>query len=69
MIKIIVARGGDIHRGTTSGSWTSLTTGLGTSTRAYDFEKYNFNGTDKLIIATGHSAAQSINIQVFSRCY
>jgi hypothetical protein len=59
--QIIVARGGDIHRGTTSGSWTSLTTGLGTSTRAYDFEKYNFNGTDKIIIATGHSAAQSIN--------
>ena len=29
--QIIVARGGDIHRGTTSGSWTSLTTGLGTS--------------------------------------
>ena len=45
--QIIVARGGDIHRGTT-GSWTSLTTGLGTSTRAYDFEKYNFNGTDKI---------------------
>ena len=59
--QIIVARGGDIHRGTTSGSWTSLTTGLGTSSRAYDFEKFNFNGTDKLIIATGHSAAQIIN--------
>jgi len=59
--QIIVARGGDIHRGTTSGSWTSLTTGLGTSTRAYDFEKYNFDGTDKIIIATGHSPAQSIN--------
>ena len=59
--QIIVARGGDIHRGTTSGSWTSLTTGLGTSTRAYDFEKYNFDGTDKIILATGHSAAQSIN--------
>src|SRR5210317_139963 len=59
--QIIAARGGDIHRGTTSGSWTSLTTGLGTSTRAYDFEKYNFDGTDKVIIATGHSAAQTIN--------
>ena len=59
--QIIVARGGDIHRGTTSGSWTSLATGLGTATRAYDFEKYNFNGTDKLIIATGHSPAQSID--------
>jgi hypothetical protein len=59
--QIIVARGGDIHRGTTSGNFTSLTTGLGTSTRAYDFEKFNFDGTDKLIIATGHSAAQIIN--------
>jgi hypothetical protein len=59
--QIIVARGGDIHRGTTSGSWTSLASGLGTSTRAYDFEKYNFNGTDKIIIATGHSDAQSID--------
>ena len=59
--QIIAARGGDIHRGTTSGSWTSLTTGLGTSTRAYDFEKFNFDGTDKIIIATGHSPAQIIN--------
>ena len=59
--QIIVARGGDIHRGTTSGSFTSLTTGLGTSTRAYDFEKFNFDGTDKIIIATGHSPAQIIN--------
>ncbi len=59
--QVMVARGGDIHRGTTSGSWTSLTTGLGTSTRAYDFEKFNFNGTDKLVIATGHSPAQIIN--------
>ena len=59
--QVIVARGGDIHRGTTSGSFTTLTTGLGTSTRAYDFEKFNFNGTDKLIIATGHSPAQIIN--------
>ena len=53
--QIIVARGGDIHRGTTSGSFTTLTTGLGTSTRAYDFEKFNFNGTEKIVIATGHS--------------
>ena len=59
--QIIVARGGDIHRGTTSGSFTSLTTGLGTSTQAYDFEKFNFDGTDKVIIATGHSPAQIIN--------
>ena len=59
--QVIVARGGDIHRGTTSGSFTTLTTGLGTATRAYDFEKFNFNGTDKLVIATGHSPAQIIN--------
>ena len=59
--QIIVARGGDISRGTTSGSFTSLTTGLGTATAAYDFEKFNFDGTDKVIIATGHSPAQIIN--------
>ncbi len=59
--QVIVARGGDIHRGTTSGSFTTLTTGLGTSTRAYDFEKFNFDGTEKIIIATGHSPAQIIN--------
>ena len=59
--QIIAARGGDISRGTTSGSFTTLTTGLGTSTRAYDFEKFNFDGTDKVIIATGHSPAQIIN--------
>ena len=59
--QVIVARGGDIHRVSSSGSYTTLTTGLGTATRAYDFEKFNFNGTDKLIIATGHSAAQIID--------
>jgi len=59
--QIIAARGGDIHRGDTSGSWTSLTTGLGTATRSYDFEKFNFNGTEKIVIATGHSPAQIIN--------
>ena len=59
--QVIAARGGDIHRGATSGSFTTLTTGLGTATIAYDFEKFNFNGTDKLIIATGHSPAQIIN--------
>ena len=58
---IIVAKGGDVHYGTTTGSWTNLTTGLGTSTRPYDFEKYNFNGTDKVIIATGHSTAFTID--------
>jgi hypothetical protein len=37
--QVIVARGGDIHRVSSSGSYTTLTTGLGTSTRPYDFEK------------------------------
>jgi hypothetical protein len=59
--QIIVARGGDIHYGTTSGSWTTLTTSLGTASKPYDFEKFNFNGTDKVVIATGHSAAQVID--------
>jgi hypothetical protein len=59
--QIIVGRGGDIHRVDTTGGYTTLTSGLGTSTRAYDFEKFNFNGTNKIVIATGHSAAQIIN--------
>jgi len=59
--QIIVGRGGDIHRVDTTGGYTTLTSGLGTSTRAYDFEKFNFSGTNKIVIATGHSAAQIIN--------
>ena len=58
--KIIAARGGTVSRGDTSGSWTSLATSKGT-THTYDFDKFNFNGTSKIIIATGEAAAFTID--------
>ena len=57
---VLAARGGTVVRGTTSGSWTSVTTGKGTSFR-YDFERYNYNGTEKIMIATGSTNAFSID--------
>ena len=67
--KIIAARGGTVSRGDTSGSWTSLATSKGT-TNTYDFDKFNFNGTSKIIIATGEAAAftvdSSFNVDVIN---
>ena len=57
---IIVARGGTVSSGSTSGSWTSRATSKGT-TNTYDFDKFNFDGNDKIIIATGESAAFTLN--------
>ena len=57
---IVAARGGTVYTGTTSGSWTSRATSKGTS-YTYDFDKYNYDGTDRIIIATGASAAFSLN--------
>ena len=58
--KILVARGGTVSYGDTSGSWTSLATSQGT-THTYDFDKFNFDGTSKIIVATGQAAAFTIN--------
>lgn len=58
--KIIVARGGTVSYGNTSGSWTSLTTSKGT-THTYDFDKFNFDGTNKIIVATGEASAFTVN--------
>ena len=58
--KIIAARGGTVSYGDTSGSWTSLATSQGT-THTYDFDKFNFNGTSKIIIATGEAAAFTVD--------
>ena len=67
--KIIAARGGTVSYGGTSGSWTSLATSQGT-THTYDFDKFNFNGTSKIIIATGEAAAftvdSSFNVDVIN---
>ena len=57
---IVTARGGTVRTGTTSGDWTSRATSKGT-TYTYDFDKYNFNGTDKIIIATGEAAAFTLD--------
>jgi len=57
---IVVARGGTVRTGTTSGSWTSRATSKGT-TYTYDFDKYNYNGTNKIIIATGEAAAFTLD--------
>jgi hypothetical protein len=57
---IVAARGGTVSTGTTSGSWTSRATSKGT-TYTYDFDKYNYNGTNKIIIATGEAAAFTLD--------
>jgi hypothetical protein len=51
--QVYAARGGSIHRATDSGTWTSVHTGLNTPTANYNFRTLNFDGSDKLIIATG----------------
>ena len=57
---IIAGRGGTIYSGTTSGSWTSRGTSKGT-TYTYDFDKFNYDGTNKIIIATGSTNAFTLN--------
>ncbi len=57
---VIAGRGGTVYSGTTSGSWTSRATSKGT-TYTYDFDKFNFDGNDKIIIATGSAAAFTLN--------
>ena len=57
---IIAGRGGTVYSGTTSGSWTSRATSKGT-TYTYDFDKFNYDGTSKIIIATGAAAAFTLN--------
>jgi len=57
---IIAGRGGTVYSGTTSGSWTSRATSKG-STYTYDFDKFNYDGTNKIIIATGSTNAFTLN--------
>ena len=57
---VLAARGGTVSRAGTSGSWTSIVTGKSTTYR-YDFERYNYNGTEKIMIATGTTNAFSID--------
>jgi len=57
---IVAGRGGTVYTGSTSGSWTSRATSKG-ATNTYDFDKFNFNGTNKIIIATGQAAAFTLD--------
>ena len=57
---VLAARGGTVSRAGTSGSWTSTATSKG-STYRYDFERFNYNGTEKIIIATGSTAAFTLD--------
>jgi len=50
--QVYAARGGSIQRGASTGSRTSVTTGLTTPTVNYNFRIVNFNGTEKLIVCT-----------------
>ena len=56
---VFAARGGTVWSAGTTGSWTSRATSKGTTYR-YDFERYNYSGTEKLMIATGTTNAFSI---------
>ena len=59
---VLAGRGGSIHRASAgSGSWTSTITSLGTPTQNYEHRLFNFDGTDKIIIATGTSSPQILN--------
>ena len=57
---VLAARGGTVYSATTSSSWTSRATSKGTTYR-YDFERYNYNGTEKIIIATGTTNAFTLD--------
>ena len=54
---VLAGRGTIIAKSTGSG-WTSVQTGR-TSAEKYTFAKYNFNGTNKIIVADGANAAMS----------
>jgi hypothetical protein len=59
---VLAGRGGSIHRASSgSGSWTSLITGLGTPTQNYEFRRFNFDGTDKIVICSGTSTPRIVD--------
>ena len=59
---VLAGRGGSIHYASSgSGSWTSLITGLGTPTVNYEFRKFNFDGTDKIVICSGTSTPRIVD--------
>jgi len=59
---VLAGRGGSIHYASSgSGSWTSLITGLGTPTQNYEFRKFNFDGTDNIVICSGTSTPRIVD--------
>ena len=58
---VLAARGGTVFSaGSGDGNWTSRATSKGTTYR-YNFERFNYDGTEKIIIATGATAAFTLN--------
>ena len=59
--KVVAARGTNIFQATPGGSsWTTIDSGR-TSAGKYTFERFNFDGTDKLIVADGTNAPTVFN--------
>jgi len=59
--KIVAARGTNIYQATPAGSsWTSIDSGRTGATK-YSFERFNFDGNDKLIIVDGTNAPTVFN--------
>ena len=54
---VIAAAGANVKY-STGGAWTSITTARTSATR-YNFDEYNFNGTDKLVMVDGTNAPAS----------
>ena len=59
--KVVAARGQKIFTADAGGSsWTEIDTGR-TSAGTYDFERFNFDGNDKLIVVDGNNAPTVFN--------
>ena len=59
--KVVAARGQKIFTADAGGSsWTEIDTGR-TSAGTYDFERFNFDGNDKLIVVDGNTAPTVFN--------
>jgi len=59
--KVLAARGTSIYSATPGGgSWTSIDSGR-TSAGKYNFERFNFDGTDKIILVDGANAPTVFN--------
>ena len=59
--KVVAARGTSIYQATPAGSsWTSIDSGRTGATK-YSFERFNFDGNDKLIVVDGTNAPTVFN--------